>query len=41
MNANRESGNVFADMGLEDADELLARIQLGYAVRLGWCEEEG
>ena len=27
------SGNVFADMGLEDADELLTRAQLGYAVR--------
>lgn len=27
------SGNVFADMGLEDADELLTRAQLGYSVR--------
>jgi len=27
------SGNVFADMGLEDADELMIRAQLGYAVR--------
>lgn len=27
------SGNVFADMGLEDADELMARAELGYAVR--------
>ena len=27
------SGNVFADMGLEDADELLTRAKLGYAVR--------
>ncbi len=26
-------GNVFADMGLEDADELLIRAKLGYAVR--------
>lgn len=27
------SGNVFADMGLDDADELLTRAKLGYAVR--------
>jgi predicted XRE-type DNA-binding protein len=27
------SSNVFADMGLEDADELLTRAQLGYSVR--------
>jgi predicted XRE-type DNA-binding protein len=27
------SGNVFADMGLADADELLARTQLGSLVR--------
>ena len=27
------SGNVFADLGLPDADELLARAQIGYAVR--------
>ena len=27
------SGNVFADMGLEDADELLTRAKLGVAVR--------
>ena len=27
------SGNVFADMGLDDADELLLRAQLGYSVR--------
>ena len=27
------SGNVFADMNLEDADELLIRAKLGYAVR--------
>ena len=26
-------GNVFADMGLEDADELLIRSQLGYSIR--------
>jgi predicted XRE-type DNA-binding protein len=26
------SGNVFADLGLEDADELLARAQLGFHV---------
>jgi predicted XRE-type DNA-binding protein len=29
----KSSGNVFADMGLEDADELMARAQLGHAVR--------
>ena len=28
------SGNVFADMGLEDADELLARAELGHSVRM-------
>jgi predicted XRE-type DNA-binding protein len=27
------SGNVFADMDLEEADELLTRAQLGYSVR--------
>ena len=27
------SGNVFAEMGLEDADELAIRAQLGHAVR--------
>jgi predicted XRE-type DNA-binding protein len=27
------SGNVFADMGLEEADELLTRAQLGFSVR--------
>lgn len=27
------SGNVFADMGLEDAEELLTSAKLGYAVR--------
>ena len=27
------SGNIFTDMGLEDADELLLRSQLGYSVR--------
>ena len=27
------SGNIFADMGLEDTDELLLRSQLGYSVR--------
>ena len=26
------SGNVFADLGLEDADELFARAQLGFHV---------
>ena len=29
----RSSGNVFADMGLDDADELLIRAQLGQSVR--------
>jgi predicted XRE-type DNA-binding protein len=28
------SGNVFADLELDDADELLARAQLGHTVRL-------
>ncbi len=27
------SGNIFADMGLEDADELLLRAKLGYTIR--------
>lgn len=29
----KSSGNVFADMGLEDAEELMIRAQLGHAVR--------
>ena len=29
----QSSGNVFADMDLEDADELMIRAQLGQAVR--------
>ena len=29
----RSSGNVFADMGLDDADELLIRAQLGQSIR--------
>lgn len=29
----KSSGNVFADMGLEDAEELMIRAQLGQAVR--------
>ena len=29
----QSSGNVFADMGLEDADGLMIRAQLGQAVR--------
>lgn len=29
----KSSGNVFADMGLDDADELIIRAQLGQAVR--------
>lgn len=28
------SGNVFADVGLEDAEELLVRTRLGHAVRM-------
>jgi len=28
------SGNVFADMGLDDADELLTRAKLGHSVRM-------
>ena len=28
------SGNVFADLGLEDAAELLVRAKLGYSVRM-------
>jgi len=28
------SGNVFGDLGLDDADELLTRAQLGHAVRV-------
>ena len=28
------SGNVFADLGLDDADEILTRAQLGHTVRL-------
>ena len=28
------SGNVFADIGLNDADELLTRAKLGHSVRL-------
>ena len=27
------SGNVFADMGLDDADELLTHAKLGYTIR--------
>ncbi|MGD1919749.1 MAG: helix-turn-helix domain-containing protein [Pleurocapsa sp.] len=33
MKFTRSSGNVFADMGLPDADELLTRAKLGAAVR--------
>jgi predicted XRE-type DNA-binding protein len=28
------SGNVFADMGLDDADELITRAKLGHSVRM-------
>lgn len=30
----KSSGNVFADMGLDDADELLTRAKLGHSVRM-------
>jgi predicted XRE-type DNA-binding protein len=33
IEATPSSGNVFADMGLEDAEELLTRAKLGVAVR--------
>lgn len=36
----RSSGNLFEDMGLDDADELIIRAQLGRAVR-GILEEKG
>ena len=36
----KSSGNVFEDMGLEDADELIIRAQLGRAVR-SILEEKG
>lgn len=29
----KSTGNVFSDMGLEDAEELMIRAQLGHAVR--------
>jgi predicted XRE-type DNA-binding protein len=32
INVEEGSGNVFADLGLEDADELFARAQLGFHV---------
>jgi hypothetical protein len=34
------SGNVFADLELDDADELLTRAQLGHTVRLNPEGEE-
>jgi predicted XRE-type DNA-binding protein len=34
------SGNVFADLGLKDADQLLARAQIGYYVFKILKEEE-
>lgn len=36
----KSSGNVFADMGLEDAEELYTRASLGYAVRKILSERE-
>ena len=32
IEAERGSGNVFADLGLKDADQLLARAQIGFHV---------
>jgi predicted XRE-type DNA-binding protein len=32
INIEEGSGNVFADLGLKDADQLLARAQIGYHV---------
>ncbi len=32
MEHEEGSGNIFADLGLEDADELYARAQLGFHV---------
>ncbi len=32
MEFEQGSGNIFADLGLEDADELFARAQLGFYV---------
>jgi predicted XRE-type DNA-binding protein len=38
MEYEEGSGNVFADLGLEDADELYARAQLGFHVhKLLWA----
>jgi predicted XRE-type DNA-binding protein len=38
MEYEEGSGNVFADLGLEDADELYARAQLGFDVqKLLWA----
>lgn len=36
----KSSGNVFADMELEDAEELMIRAQLGHAVRMILGEQE-
>jgi len=30
----KSSGNVFADLGLDDADELLTRAKIGHSVRM-------
>jgi predicted XRE-type DNA-binding protein len=32
IEVEKGSGNIFADLGLEDADELLARSQIGFFV---------
>ena len=34
VNFEESSGNVFADMGLEDAEEFLLRAELGHSVRM-------
>lgn len=40
VTSTSSSGNVFADLELEDADELLTRAKLGYSVRM-IIEERG
>ena len=34
INYEEGSGNIFADLGLDNADELLTRAQLGHTVRM-------
>lgn len=45
MTFQRSNGNVFADLGLEDAEELLAKADLAHAInaeiqRHGWTQAE-